>query len=197
MLIWALMEGSVPHAAPGGRHLIKPAAVKWVLSPCLLMIGAPAYCRPTNSPAKPSCVAAIAARHAEFLSSCWGAYVAYVRSRKHVVVRATPLLTAFALTVLSPAVHSRALGAGTPPPTRVKGAATGFIETPSSPKCTASLLDTPRSITVMPSVVLEQQNSFSLQEALTSYVPGITFQAGEGGAGYGDSLVNRGFNATS
>jgi len=68
------------------------------------------------------------------------------------------------------------------------------VERPESPKYTAPLLDTPQTITVIPEVVLKQQNLLTLRDILST-VPGITFGAGEGGGGYGDSITLRGFTA--
>jgi catecholate siderophore receptor len=62
----------------------------------------------------------------------------------------------------------------------------------SSPKFTAELLDTPQTVTVVTQQTLAEQNLLSLRDALAT-VPGITFGAGEGGGGYGDSLNLRGF----
>lgn len=66
----------------------------------------------------------------------------------------------------------------------------------SSPKYTAPLLDTPQAITVIPGQVIEDQNLLSLRDVLAT-VPGITFGAGEGGGGYGDSINIRGFTGSS
>ncbi|MFT3907750.1 MAG: TonB-dependent receptor [Steroidobacteraceae bacterium] len=66
----------------------------------------------------------------------------------------------------------------------------------SSPKFTAPLLDTPKSVTVIPAQVLQDTGSTTLQEAL-SLVPGITFLAGEGGQALADRPVIRGLNSTS
>lgn len=63
---------------------------------------------------------------------------------------------------------------------------------PSSPKYTAPLLDTPQTLTVIPREVIEDQSLLTLREVLAT-VPGITFGAGEGGGGYGDSINLRGF----
>ncbi|MFL6618946.1 MAG: TonB-dependent receptor [Povalibacter sp.] len=63
---------------------------------------------------------------------------------------------------------------------------------PSSPKYTQSLLDTPQSIAVVTRQVIDDQALLSLRDVLST-VPGITFGAGEGGGGYGDSLTLRGF----
>jgi catecholate siderophore receptor len=65
-----------------------------------------------------------------------------------------------------------------------------------SPKQTAPLLDTPQTITVLDAQTLRQQNLLSLRDALTT-LPGITFGAGEGGGGYGDSINLRGYSANN
>lgn len=70
------------------------------------------------------------------------------------------------------------------------------IDVPQSPKYTAPLLDTPQTVTVIPESVIRDQNLMSLREVLST-VPGITFGAGEGGGGYGDSVNLRGFTANS
>jgi len=69
-------------------------------------------------------------------------------------------------------------------------------ETVESPKYTAPLLDTPQTVTVIPEAVIKDQNLMSLREVLST-VSGITFGAGEGGGGYGDSVNLRGFTASS
>jgi catecholate siderophore receptor len=61
-------------------------------------------------------------------------------------------------------------------------------------KYTRDLKDTPRIITVLPSDLLEEQNTRSLKEALRN-IPGISLQAGEGNPPGGDQLKIRGFNA--
>ena len=65
-----------------------------------------------------------------------------------------------------------------------------------SPKATSRLLDTPQTITVLSSEQIKQQNLLSLRDALTT-LPGITFGAGEGGGGYGDSINLRGYSASN
>ncbi|MDZ4317433.1 MAG: TonB-dependent siderophore receptor [Phenylobacterium sp.] len=62
---------------------------------------------------------------------------------------------------------------------------------PVSPKFTADLLDTPRSVTVIPLVVIEQTAATSLQDILRTS-PGITFGAGEGGQPLADRPLIRG-----
>lgn len=68
-------------------------------------------------------------------------------------------------------------------------------EAASSPKYTEPLRDTPKTITVVTKAAIEDQGLLSLREILST-VPGITFGAGEGGGGYGDSINLRGFNAS-
>ena len=65
-----------------------------------------------------------------------------------------------------------------------------------SPKATSDLLDTPQTITVVTAEQLKRQNLLSLRDALTT-LPGITFGAGEGGGGYGDSINLRGYTANN
>jgi catecholate siderophore receptor len=67
-------------------------------------------------------------------------------------------------------------------------------EVPVSPKQVAPLIDTPRSIVVVPKEVIEQTGSASLAEALRT-VPGITFGAAEGGNPIGDRPFIRGFDS--
>lgn len=68
--------------------------------------------------------------------------------------------------------------------------------TSSSPKFTASLLDTPRAVTVIPREIIQQTAATSLQDVLRT-VPGITFGAGEGGNPNGDRPFIRGFDSES
>ncbi|MBW8850856.1 MAG: TonB-dependent receptor [Xanthomonadales bacterium] len=65
-----------------------------------------------------------------------------------------------------------------------------------SPKYTEPVLDTPQTITVVDRAVIEQQNLLGLRDVLGT-LPGITFGAGEGGGGYGDSITLRGYTASS
>jgi catecholate siderophore receptor len=66
----------------------------------------------------------------------------------------------------------------------------------SSGKATASLLDTPQTVTVISNQTLQKQNLLTLRDALST-LPGITFGAGEGGGGYGDSINLRGYSANN
>ena len=65
-----------------------------------------------------------------------------------------------------------------------------------SPKQTADLLSTPQTITVLNAETLRQQNLLTLRDALST-LPGITFGAGEGGGGFGDSINLRGYSANT
>jgi catecholate siderophore receptor len=102
----------------------------------------------------------------------------------------TPIASAIALLAASPV----ALGQQSPPLADivVTGEATPFES--SSSKFTAPLLDTPKSVTVIPQALITETGSTSLVDALRT-VPGITFNAGEGGQPAGDNLKIRGFDA--
>jgi catecholate siderophore receptor len=65
---------------------------------------------------------------------------------------------------------------------------------PVDPKQVAPLVDTPKSIVVLPSDVIQQTGSATLADALRT-VPGITFGAAEGGNPIGDRPFIRGFDS--
>ena len=65
-----------------------------------------------------------------------------------------------------------------------------------TPKAVAPLLDTPQTVTVISDQTLRKQNLLTLRDALST-IPGITFGAGEGGGGYGDSINLRGYTASN
>ncbi|QGN56452.1 TonB-dependent receptor [Novosphingobium sp. Gsoil 351] len=69
-------------------------------------------------------------------------------------------------------------------------------EEAQSPKVIAPLLDTPQTVTVISDQTLRKQNLLTLRDALAT-IPGITFGAGEGGGGYGDSINLRGYSANN
>lgn len=71
-----------------------------------------------------------------------------------------------------------------------------YVTKAASPKYTEALNDTPQTITVVNKETMDQQGLLSLRDVLTN-LPGITFGAGEGGGGYGDSINLRGFSANS
>ncbi|WHO37671.1 TonB-dependent receptor [Sphingobium sp. AP49] len=70
------------------------------------------------------------------------------------------------------------------------------VEKPESPKYVRPLLDTPQTITVIGNQTIQKQNLLTLRDVLST-VPGITFGAGEGGGGYGDSINLRGQSANN
>lgn len=70
------------------------------------------------------------------------------------------------------------------------------VKKAASPKYTQPLLDTPQTVTQIPTEVIEGQNLHALRDILAT-LPGITFGAGEGGGGYGDSINLRGFSANN
>lgn len=67
-------------------------------------------------------------------------------------------------------------------------------EKASSPKLSQPLVDTPRSVVVIPKAVIEDRGAVSLRDVLKN-VSGISLNAGEGGFGAGDNLTMRGFSA--
>nr|WP_226952592.1 TonB-dependent siderophore receptor [Mesopusillimonas faecipullorum] len=81
-------------------------------------------------------------------------------------------------------------------PVQVRGTA----ETPydvkesASQKFTAPLLDTPKSVQIIPEQLMQEQAASSLTDVLRN-TPGITFGSGEGGNPLGDRPFIRGFDA--
>ena len=66
----------------------------------------------------------------------------------------------------------------------------------SSPKYSEIARDTPQTVTIIPKQLIEDQKLLTMRDILST-VPGITFGAGEGGGGYGDSITIRGFTGNS
>jgi len=66
----------------------------------------------------------------------------------------------------------------------------------NNPKLTATPLNNPQTVTVISRGTIEAQNLLSLRDILST-VPGITFGAGEGGGGFGDSINLRGYAANN
>nr|WP_298121210.1 TonB-dependent siderophore receptor [uncultured Pseudoxanthomonas sp.] len=116
-------------------------------------------------------------------------------------LRHSPLATALLLAITTPAFAAPAGDAPADAAMQAKELDTvevhgERVQKASSPKYTEALLDTPQTITVVTSEVMAQQNLLGLRDVLST-LPGITFGAGEGGGGYGDSINLRGFNATT
>ncbi|SDP16885.1 TonB-dependent receptor [Pseudomonas jinjuensis] len=70
------------------------------------------------------------------------------------------------------------------------------VQQSASKKYTAPLLETPKTVTVIPQQVIRDTGALTLADALRT-TPGITFGAGEGGNPAGDRPFIRGFNAES
>jgi catecholate siderophore receptor len=66
----------------------------------------------------------------------------------------------------------------------------------NSSKYTELLRDTPQTISIIPQKTIKEQNLLTLRDILST-LPGITFGAGEGGGGYGDSINLRGFSGSN
>ena len=99
--------------------------------------------------------------------------------------------------ISAPALATEADAAQDAPGGRTDIVVTGRLATEvESPKSTAPLVDTPQTITVVTQETLRQQNLLTLRDALAT-IPGITFGAGEGGGGYGDSINLRGYSANN
>ncbi|MCK9511905.1 MAG: TonB-dependent siderophore receptor [Pigmentiphaga sp.] len=65
-----------------------------------------------------------------------------------------------------------------------------------SPKFTAPLLDTPKSVTIITEELMQDRGATSLQDVLRT-TPGITLGAGEGGTPNGDRPFIRGYEAST
>lgn len=70
------------------------------------------------------------------------------------------------------------------------------VDRSANTKLTQPLLDTPRTVTVVPKEVLEQTQTTSVRE-LARTTPGVTLGTGEGGNAFGDVLFIRGFRASN
>lgn len=130
--------------------------------------------------------------------------MAYITSRKHAVARAIPPLgTAAAATLVALSLPVAAQTA-TPNTTtlkevRVEGTNSAEYKTDESanPKFTAPLVDTPKTIQIVPEQVIREQGATTLTEALRNS-PGVsTFFLGENGnTNTGDAIYMRGFDAS-
>ena len=121
--------------------------------------------------------------------------MAHIRHRKH---SASHLLALVAATLPVAQAHSTTEAASTPDRLRtihVTAATDGYkVDQLSSAKSTESLLNTPKTVTVINKELIEQQGATSLMEALRN-TPGITLQLGENGnTSSGDAFQMRGFS---
>lgn len=120
---------------------------------------------------------------------------AFITSRKHGAKLPTPTLAMLATLALPLAAQAApdAVIDQSIPTVQVTGA-NSQAPVSSNEKFTAPLLDTPKSVTVVPAEIIAQTGAVSLTDALRT-VPGITIGAGEGGNPVGDNLFIRGYNA--
>lgn len=120
--------------------------------------------------------------------------MAHIRSRKH--THSSHLL-ALVAAALPAGAMAQASETALPALTVTAEAESLYkTDTAASSKFTAPLVNTPKTVTVIPQEVIRQTNAASLQEALRA-TPGITFGMGEGGTPEGDNPIIRGFSAQS
>ena len=118
----------------------------------------------------------------------------------------SPLAGALALALGLPLLPAAALAAGGPSPAAAPEPVVQATEldavhvegqrvtAPQSPRYTQPLVDTPATVTIVSSELMQDQGVTTLRDALRN-VPGISIQAGEGGVPAGDNLTLRGFSA--
>lgn len=82
------------------------------------------------------------------------------------------------------------------PALSVEGQAGYKTDVSASDKFTAPLLDTPKSITIIPQEVIQQSAATTLVDALR-FTPGITMGMGEGGNPFGDRPFIRGLDSSA
>ncbi len=69
-------------------------------------------------------------------------------------------------------------------------------ERSANPKLTAPLLDTPKSVTIIPQALIQERGANSLADVLRT-TPGVTMGSGEGGTPMGDRPFIRGYEAST
>src|SRR5918995_2466726 len=79
------------------------------------------------------------------------------------------------------------------PPVVVQEQESYYVPESSISRIPMPLKDLPQSVTIVPQRLMQERATSSFQEALRN-VPGISFQAGEGGV-QGNNLTLRGYNA--
>ncbi len=67
-------------------------------------------------------------------------------------------------------------------------------DTSASPKLPVPLIDTPKSVVIIPKELIKEQGATSLRDVLRT-TPGISLSTSEGGLALGDRIVIRGFEA--
>ena len=121
--------------------------------------------------------------------------MAHIKRRKHSASRYPLFKPAAAATLLAMASHGAMAEDAVLPEVNVSSSAYK-VDSAASSKYTTPLVDTPKTVTVIPEEIIRETNASSLKEALR-ITPGITFAMGEGGAPEGDNPIIRGFNAQS
>lgn len=120
----------------------------------------------------------------------------HIKTRKY-APRVSVLATATLAAGFAPLAAQAADDAGASKATELdKVQVRGSWFNPSSPKFTAALLDTPKSVSIVSEKLIAETGATNLQDALRM-VPGITFGAGEGGNPTGDRPFIRGFDSQS
>jgi len=124
--------------------------------------------------------------------------MAFIKSRKHSPARyvSSRAATGAAATLVTLGASMAAHSQSSLPEVRVEAASDFKADESASSKITAPLLDTPKSITVIPEELIRQTGATNLVDALRT-TPGITFGAGEGGNPVGDRPFIRGFDSQS
>jgi catecholate siderophore receptor len=120
----------------------------------------------------------------------------FITSRKHARTLPAPALAMLASLALPAIAH--ATGPDVAPDAAIPSVQVTGSNVPqqasANEKFTAPLLDTPKSVTVVPAEIIAQTGATSLTDALRT-VPGITIGAAEGGNPVGDNMFIRGYNA--
>lgn len=133
--------------------------------------------------------------------------MSHIKSRKHPAGRMRPQTTLATTALAAGLALSMPAGAQTPPPkpstlpevnVKAQAASEDYkADTLSSPKFTAPLIDTPRTVTVIREGLIREQGATTLTEALRNS-PGVgAFYLGENGnTSTGDGIYMRGFDAS-
>ena len=127
--------------------------------------------------------------------------------RRSAAAKMQPTLCAAATALLFGAAHAQtatpAQTAATPvattlPEVRVSAPGGTPYQTTraASPKFTAPLLDTPKTVMVVPREIIEERGASSLTDILRT-APGVTLGSGEGGTPVGDRPFIRGYEAST
>lgn len=108
--------------------------------------------------------------------------------------RLKPLVAALVCIAASSASYAQSNASPTLKTVEVKGQTEA--QTPSSPKFTAPLVDTPQTLQIIPEEIFTQQGAQNLTDVLAN-TPGISFNAGENGFSTGNSNFSlRGFDTS-